>query len=650
MDYNELIGQSLGTCKLQKLIGRGGMGAVYLAQQLRPRRTVAVKVLMPGIVQERKSYLEFQARFQREADAIAALDHVNIMPIYEYGEQDDATYLVMPYVTGGTLRTILEERGLLPPEEALPIIEQAAAALDCAHAQGIVHRDLKPGNILFHADGRALLADFGLAKILKETKESEESSQGDPSTLTTAGSIIGTPEYLSPEQAAGMPIDHRTDIYSLGVVLFQMLAGRVPFSGPSPVVIAVKHSLEEPPTVSQINPAISPQIEAVVMKALAKDPQQRYASAGELAQVLRAAVSGSALPQMQHAWYPAPAEPLKPVTLPGPDDNQDIGTLHNAPTQEAPRIPAAARPPAVATGAKIQPDDPMDRAARRASRVEELAAEVQPVPIIQRQQAQEPIQSPIAPTQKRSGGQSRSLLLLGILLLLVFIVGGAATYLYIAQHNHTVPSLVTPQTASKAANSSATLPAALIPVGRRLYGTTLPGHPCDTQGGKWSNLPDTKIQCNNSATGMLNTGQHVGGSLLTGLPNGQQTPNDYIIQVQATVNPDSHGNFGVFFRNQPGSQQGTYSFMLSPGGSWTAYVYDNVTGQGHSLYGYHMQGALNGTVTIDIMVQGNRYNFYVNGILQGYVISNQYPSGSIGLAADSGADISFKNLALYALP
>jgi hypothetical protein len=158
------------------------------------------------------------------------------------------------------------------------------------------------------------------------------------------------------------------------------------------------------------------------------------------------------------------------------------------------------------------------------------------------------------------------------------------------------------------------------------------------------------LQCKADATEILNSTQHVGGTFLTGLPGGQQTPNDYIIQVQATVNPGSHGNFGVFFRNQPGNQQGTYSFMLSPSGSWTAYVYDNVTGKGHSLYGYQVQGTINGTVTIDIIVKGDRYTFYVNGVLQGYAQSNQYLSGTIGLAADSGADVSFKNLALYALP
>ena len=171
IENNQLLGHALGTCTLQSLLGRGGMGAVYLAQQSRPRRAVAVKVLMPGLLLETRVRTEFLARFRREADAIAALDHINIMPIYEYGEEDELAYLVMPHITGGTLREVLEKRGRLSLSETLSIIEQAAAALDYAHAQGIIHRDLKPSNILFHADGRVVLADFGLAKILNETTE-----------------------------------------------------------------------------------------------------------------------------------------------------------------------------------------------------------------------------------------------------------------------------------------------------------------------------------------------------------------------------------------------------------------------------------------------------------------------------------------------
>ncbi len=307
IDSNELLGRALGSCTLKRLIGRGGMGAVYLAQQSRPRRTVAVKVVLPGIVLEQKPRVEFLARFRREADAIAALDHINIMPIYEYGEQGDTAYLVMPYVTGGTLRDVLEKRGPLSLEEVVSILEQIAAALDSAHTQGIIHRDLKPGNILFHADGRVLLADFGLAKVLKDVTENESNGH-----LTSIGTIIGTPEYLSPEQGTGDAVDYRTDIYSLGVVVYQMLAGRVPFAGTSPVAIAIKHALEDPLPPSHFNPAIPKNVEAVVMKAVAKKPGQRYESAGAFARALRLAVAEALQDsdrQVEPALQPNSAKP-----------------------------------------------------------------------------------------------------------------------------------------------------------------------------------------------------------------------------------------------------------------------------------------------------------------------------------------------------
>src|SRR6266571_5065516 len=185
-----LLGQSLGTCTIRRLIGRGDMGAVYLAQQDCPQRAVAVKVLLPELLADQTSRMDFLARFRREADAIAALDHVNIIPIYEYGEQEQVAYLVMPYVTGGSLHQELEKWGVLPFSEALFLLEQAAAALDYAHAKGIIHRDLKPANILFHTDGRVLFADFGLAKML-----GAEVNQHAASASTNAGIVIGTPEY-----------------------------------------------------------------------------------------------------------------------------------------------------------------------------------------------------------------------------------------------------------------------------------------------------------------------------------------------------------------------------------------------------------------------------------------------------------------------
>ncbi|MBV9617052.1 MAG: serine/threonine protein kinase, partial [Ktedonobacteraceae bacterium] len=336
INSNELLGQVLGTCTLQHLLGRGGMGVVYLARQSRPRRTVAVKVLASGMHTDPGARAEFLVRFRREADAIAALDHINIMPIYEYGEQGEMAYLVMPFVTGGTLRTLLEQKGILSLAEALPIIKQAAAALDCAHAQGIVHRDLKPGNILFHADGRALLADFGLAKVVRGNEDS--STSDSLTTLTSVGTIIGTPEYLSPEQSTGQSIGPYTDIYSLGIVLYQMLGGRVPFTGSSPVTIALKHTMEAPPSLLQLNPTLPPAVETVVMKALAKLPEERFKSASEFAHALHAAaLHPSPAPQR---LQPVIVENIATITIPNKrkTDEQAANDITREPTEERPLV------------------------------------------------------------------------------------------------------------------------------------------------------------------------------------------------------------------------------------------------------------------------------------------------------------------------
>ncbi|HCI80265.1 MAG TPA: hypothetical protein DHW02_11315, partial [Ktedonobacter sp.] len=275
-----LIGKTLGTCTLQKLIGRGGMGAVYVAQQTRPRRLVAVKVLLPDLIDNQK-YNEFLARFRREADIVAQLQQVNIIPIYEYGEQDGIPYLVMPYLSGGSLQQILSQQRLLSLTDVMRYISQAAAALDYAHAHHVIHRDLKPANFLLADDGRLVLTDFGIARMLQDNVSTSSE------TLTRADTILGTPQYMAPEMFTGATVDYHADIYALGIILYQMLSGQVPFKGDTFYTLAKMHVQDAPPSLRNLRPDLPPQIDAIVQTALAKSPENRFQSAGALAQSLQ---------------------------------------------------------------------------------------------------------------------------------------------------------------------------------------------------------------------------------------------------------------------------------------------------------------------------------------------------------------------------
>nr|BBH94608.1 hypothetical protein KTA_28070 [Thermogemmatispora argillosa] len=309
MDVNELLGVTLGTCTLERIIGRGGMGAVFLAQQSRPVRTVAVKVLIPSLSYDPEEQRNFLERFRREADTVARLEHKNILPIYEYDEalvgNERLAYLVMPYMRGGTLRDRIDEMKREGRHFDLRIIvsyiSQLADALNYAHSFGIVHRDVKPANLLFHLDGRLLLSDFGIVRL--ETLPA----------LTAIGDFLGTVEYASPEQVSTSDVDHRSDIYSMGVVLYELLTGEVPFTGTTPFIVMNKHLSEPVPSPRQKRPDLPPAVEDVVLKALAKRPEDRYQSALELAAALRSAVLGA---------LPAPASGV--LRISGNADNSDL--------------------------------------------------------------------------------------------------------------------------------------------------------------------------------------------------------------------------------------------------------------------------------------------------------------------------------------
>ena len=234
---DDLIGKQFGPYTLTEKIGEGGMAEVYKGYQRSLNRYVAIKVLRGELARDQ----EFVTRFQREALAVAKLNHPNILHVYDAGVMDGVYYIAMDYVEGGSLKELIQ-RGPLGIEQAVSLTIQLADALDYAHRHDLIHRDVKPSNVLMTSDGRPLLTDFGIAKVLHAD-----------SHLTRTGTAIGTPEYMAPEQLQGQQVDGRADIYALGVVLFEMLAGWSPFSAPTPMAAMYKQMNEPPPPLRQIN-------------------------------------------------------------------------------------------------------------------------------------------------------------------------------------------------------------------------------------------------------------------------------------------------------------------------------------------------------------------------------------------------------------
>ena len=271
-----LVSALEGTYELLQEIGRGGMGVVYAGRDVRLDRLVAIKVL-PDLV----SSNVVRERFLREARAAARLTHPSIVPIYAADERSGVTFLVMAYVDGTTLSVKLRDGNALSPADAVPILRDVALALNAAHARGVVHRDIKPENILVdRATGRAMVTDFGIARLADAMQSG---------ALTRTGQVLGTVGYMSPEQVTGAEIDGRSDLYSLGVVAFETLAGRLPFDGPAPVVI-VAHATKPAPPLASVAPHVPATLCAVVDQCLMKNPADRYANGDELAAALEQAV------------------------------------------------------------------------------------------------------------------------------------------------------------------------------------------------------------------------------------------------------------------------------------------------------------------------------------------------------------------------
>jgi hypothetical protein len=333
-------GTQLGGFVIERVAGRGGMGVVYRAKQLRPSRTVALKVVSPEVADN----AEFRTRFEHECEIAASIEHSNVIPVYEVGDASGLLYIAMRYVEGTDLRAVIAAEGRLGPTRATGILSQLAAALDAAHAHGLVHRDVKPGNVLLAREGdreQVYLTDFGLAK--------PASSLG----RTRVGAFVGTLDYAAPEQLQGQRVDARTDVYAAGCLLYEMLTGHVPFEQEHEASIIYAHMTSSPPSARALVPDLPPAIDAVIARAMAKNPEERYPSAGDLGRAALAAVAGGERVVSERSVGIGPAAPASA----GPA----------GPSGPGPQAPATTEPGSGPPPPRVVPSA-SDQAPRRASR------------------------------------------------------------------------------------------------------------------------------------------------------------------------------------------------------------------------------------------------------------------------------------------
>ncbi|EPD31360.1 Stk1 family PASTA domain-containing Ser/Thr kinase [Gleimia europaea] len=326
-----------GRYEVRSMIGRGGMAQVHLGFDTRLSRVVAIKMLRTDLARDSI----FQTRFRREAQAAASLNHPNIVAVYDTGEEDVTTpdgstvsvpYIVMEYVEGHTVRDLLAGGAPVPIDEAVEIISGVLSALEYSHVHGLVHRDIKPGNIMLTNTGKIKVMDFGIARALTDSQ----------ATMTQTNAVVGTAQYLSPEQAHGDPVDARSDIYSTGCVLFELLTGQPPFKGDSAVAVAYQHVSEIPPTPSSITSDVPDSIDRVVMKAMAKNRDDRYSSAEEMrADLMRAARGALVMAPETDSWQAPATQVMSPATttmptatMPPPAPGYDTQTMARIDTLE----------------------------------------------------------------------------------------------------------------------------------------------------------------------------------------------------------------------------------------------------------------------------------------------------------------------------
>lgn len=615
-------GLTLGRYELRRRVAQGGMAEVYLGYDRRVRRQVAVKVLYGRDE-------PFVRRFEREALAVGALSHNHILPLYDFGEQSPWYYLVMPYVDGCTLRDYLFRHKQLTLEEAASFLSQIASALQYAHDHGVVHRDVKPSNILLRQDGYAYLVDFGLAKAMQGAE-----------VLTSAGAMVGTPEYMAPEQSNGVS-DYRSDIYSLGIILYQMLTGQLPFVAESPVAVSLKHIQSTPVSPRTLNSIIPQSIENVILTAMAKDPGQRYQAARDLSTAFWKAL------QQEMFNGQTFAESTR-----GTNESEDGREKTNG--EEAKTSAAATQVAPRAEGRDIQL---------------ELRPPIMPLrfPLTDRPGTLVAMPDTTSlPPETRFSHRLRHLkkrttaaLLCLVLLVLALPLGMLA---WQVQHVHSLGNL-DGSDASPAQRAAATATAfaetmlasraraaatagitGSIGAGKILYGSAL-----TTPGGGWIN---DGSQCFFSPQGY-----HVRSSTAHEFAwcySNQQVYSNVVISAQALL---THGEvYGLIFRLSPDTQQfytleinnrGEYRFVLATGNNPVSWI---------TLIDWTRSNTIstgrNSTNTFLVIASRAAFRFYINKQLVVTSYSNTaYTSGMIGFLVggdtSEGTEAVFKNIFVF---